>query len=132
MLKHFLVGGSVFALLSSGLLTGSLSAQAEAPKLEPQLPAQQTPLPPSAQNTVLGKYASTDAVPVLQRGSNGQAVEDVQQFLKRAGLYTQEVDGVFGPELEAAVLQFQELANLAPDGVIGYETWRAMLRSVPG
>lgn len=79
------------------------------------------------QSSLLNKYSATDAVPVLQVGSTGQPVEDVQRFLKRAGLYTGAIDGAFGPESKAAVVRFQEQANLTPDGIVGSETWKAMI-----
>lgn len=123
MLKHFLAGSSISVLL----VTGTLVAQAEPPQTEPQLLGQATSLPPFAQNTSLGKYAATDAVPVIKLGDKGQAVADVQQYLKRAGLYTGAVDGVYGKSSQAAVVQFQELADLRIDGIVGVETWRAMI-----
>lgn len=66
---------------------------------------------------------------MLAIGSTGQPVQDVQIFLKQAGLYTGAIDGVFGAEMQAAVENFQDSKNLTSDGVIGPETWAAMLNS---
>ena len=38
------------------------------------------------------------------------------------------VDGVFGMETENAVVTFQQVFNLVPDGVVGYATWYEISR----
>jgi len=38
------------------------------------------------------------------------------------------VDGVFGVETENAVVTFQQVFNLVPDGVVGYATWYEISR----
>ncbi len=123
MLKHFLAGSSISVLL----VTGTLAAQAEPPRPVSQQSGQSSSLPSYARNTTLSKYAATDVVPVIKLGDKGQPVADVQQYLKQAGLYTGTIDGVYGEESQAAVAQFQELADLRIDGVVGVETWRAMI-----
>lgn len=85
-----------------------------------------TPTTPASSNS-LSKYSSEP--PVLAIGSTGEPVLDVQSFLKQAGLYTGAIDGVFGAETQAAVEKFQDSKNLTSDGVIGPETWAAMLNS---
>lgn len=123
MLKHFLTSSSVFAFL----FTGTLAVQAEPPRLEPQVSVQNHALPPYSRSTWLSKYAATDHVPVLKLGDRGPAVADVQQYLKRTGLYTGAIDGVYGETSQSAVAQFQELADIRIDGVVGIETWKAMI-----
>jgi peptidoglycan hydrolase-like protein with peptidoglycan-binding domain len=123
MLKYFLTGSSISILL----LTGSLAAQAEPPRPESQFSSQSNALPSYSQNALLRKYTATDSVPVLKLGDRGQAVADVQQYLKQAGLYTGAVDGVYGEASQAAVAQFQELADIRIDGVVGIETWKAII-----
>ncbi|UBF29823.1 peptidoglycan-binding protein (plasmid) [Kovacikia minuta CCNUW1] len=54
---------------------------------------------------------------------------DVQQYLKQVGLYTGAIDGIYGEESQAAIVQFQELADLRMDGIVGAETWRAMINN---
>lgn len=67
-------------------------------------------------------------LPTLKQGVRGPAVASVQESLASLGFYTGPIDGVFGPGTEAAVMAFQRSANLAADGVIGPDTWQALLR----
>lgn len=69
-------------------------------------------------------------VPTLRRGSKGELVKSVQEYLNDeigAGL---EPDGIFGAETEKAVKKFQEKHGLTQDGVVGPKTW-AELGVVP-
>ncbi len=68
--------------------------------------------------------------PVLKRGSRGPAVRLLQEAI-RVRLNPSPklaVDGVFGPETEKAVRQFQRQEGLAADGVVGTATWKALYR----
>lgn len=65
----------------------------------------------------------------IERGSRGPGVEDIQKRLLRLGydLGSSGVDGVFlGATLEA-VRSFQRERHLAGDGVVGPETWSALV-----
>lgn len=57
---------------------------------------------------------------ILKVGSKGEAVKTLQEFLKIT------VDGIFGPDTEKAVKQWQSAHMLTPDGIIGTKTWQAM------
>ena len=64
--------------------------------------------------------------PLTQRGAMGERVYSIQQFLNQrigAGLLP---DGDFGPLTEAAVIRFQRLVGLAPDGQVGQQTWPSL------
>jgi hypothetical protein len=61
--------------------------------------------------------------PVLRMGDTGQAVSHLQELLGLAP------DGDFGPATKAAVVAFQQNAGLYADGVVGGQTWRALLAS---
>lgn len=76
----------------------------------------------------IGGAATSGEPPLLWRGSRGRQVERLQQFLRRHGLLSEpaKVDGVFGKLTEAAVKAFQERHGLAPDGIVGPLTWRAL------
>ena len=70
----------------------------------------------------------------LRRGISGPSVVIVQVELNRISQNypaipkISQVDGIFGAQTEAAVRKFQEIANLAVDGVVGRETWYALVR----
>jgi peptidoglycan hydrolase-like protein with peptidoglycan-binding domain len=58
----------------------------------------------------------------LRRGTTGDDVRRLQEALRQRGLIS-VVDGVFGPQTEAAVRQFQAANSLTVDGVVGSATW---------
>lgn len=65
----------------------------------------------------------------IRQGDRGPAVEDVQQRLLALGfdLGPTGVDGVFLGATLAAVRRFQEARELDEDGVVGSETWSALV-----
>jgi peptidoglycan hydrolase-like protein with peptidoglycan-binding domain len=69
------------------------------------------------------------AQPTLRRGDyNNEQVSYLQQLLQWRGLYAgHAVDGDFGPRTEEAVKAFQGDSGLAGDGVVGPQTWAALL-----
>ncbi|MDZ8052701.1 MAG: peptidoglycan-binding domain-containing protein [Aulosira sp. ZfuVER01] len=62
----------------------------------------------------------------LRLGSQGQSVKVAQDFLKKQGLYTGNVNGVFNKETRSAVMKFQKSKGLKADGIIGRRTLAAM------
>ncbi len=68
--------------------------------------------------------------PLLRRGYRGNAVKLLQCYLN---LYGEEltVDGVFGADTQAAVIQFQTENSLSADGVVGGNTWNKLTMSGP-
>jgi hypothetical protein len=48
--------------------------------------------------------------------------KSVQTKLKDVGCYSGNVDGILGPETDAAILAFQKASGLDPDGELGPET----------
>lgn len=61
--------------------------------------------------------------PELANGSSGTEVSAMQQPLKNAGLYSGPIDGIFGPNTEAAVRAYQSSRGVTSDGIVGDETW---------
>jgi hypothetical protein len=57
---------------------------------------------------------------VLKKGSKGESVRTLQEFLKIT------VDGDFGPKTESAVKSYQKKTGLTVDGVVGKNTWMVM------
>jgi peptidoglycan hydrolase-like protein with peptidoglycan-binding domain len=70
---------------------------------------------------------TTEHVIVLSYGAEGRQVRLLQQALGSI-----KVDGVFGPETEAAVRSFQASKGLAVDGVVGAITSAALRRESAG
>jgi peptidoglycan hydrolase-like protein with peptidoglycan-binding domain len=68
---------------------------------------------------------TTENVIVLSSGAEGRQVQLLQQAL--GGV---RVDGIFGPETEAAVRSFQASKGLTVDGIVGPQT-SAALRGAP-
>ncbi len=58
---------------------------------------------------------------ILRRGSQGQAVKNIQGQLNITGAKLKE-DGIFGLTTEAAVKEFQKKFGLAVDGIVGPQT----------
>jgi len=65
-------------------------------------------------------------MPVLHRGSMGDAVVDLQRLLRKAGFAAVAIDGEFGPGTEVAVTSFQAGHQLTADGIVGAQTWTAL------
>ena len=67
--------------------------------------------------------------PVVKSGSNGHPIKTLQYLLRARG-HTVAVDGVFGPNTEAAVKAFQASHGAAVDGIVGPVTWVALVVQV--
>jgi peptidoglycan hydrolase-like protein with peptidoglycan-binding domain len=72
---------------------------------------------------------STGAWPTVQRGATGSTVRAVQYLLNHRGAGL-SVDGDFGGGTEAAVKSFQSSHGLTVDGVVGPQTWGALVVTV--
>jgi Putative peptidoglycan binding domain len=66
------------------------------------------------------------ALPVIGSGATGPAVCTVQGLCVARGFFV-KVDGVFGPETDGAVKLVQGRAGIHDDGVVGPQTWPALL-----
>jgi len=64
----------------------------------------------------------------ISTGARGEAVKNVQVALNNNG-YNINVDGIFGPETEQAVREFQQNHQLEANGVVGPETKAALQSS---
>jgi peptidoglycan hydrolase-like protein with peptidoglycan-binding domain len=64
--------------------------------------------------------------PTIAQGASGDVVKRLQRALRRTPDLGITVDGVFGPQLELAVKDFQQGAGLALDGIVGPQTWSAL------
>ncbi len=66
------------------------------------------------------------ALPVLRRGSRGDAVSAWQNFLVGKGLLDQ-ADGIFGQNTEDATKNYQTSHGLEPDGIVGPQVYSKAL-----
>jgi peptidoglycan hydrolase-like protein with peptidoglycan-binding domain len=64
--------------------------------------------------------------PTISVGAKGDAVKRVQRALRRTPDPSVVVDGVFGPQTEAKVKDFQSGSGLTADGIVGPQTWAAL------
>lgn len=53
-------------------------------------------------------------------------IKEIQTYLKNAGFYQGEIDGVKGRKTRAAIRKFQKANGLMADGVVGKKTWAAL------
>lgn len=68
----------------------------------------------------------------IRFGDKGDPVKIIQYYLAFIGYFNNripliKVDGIFGPNTERAVEAFQLEYGLSPDGVVGKNTWYAMI-----
>jgi GH25 family lysozyme M1 (1,4-beta-N-acetylmuramidase) len=81
-----------------------------------------------ANGTLPAPPAAAD-FPTLRTGSTGTDVTALQLLLQEHGI-TVTADGQFGSGTDAAVRSFQSSAGLTVDGVVGPNTWTALVVTV--
>ncbi len=64
---------------------------------------------------------------LVRKGSRGNAVNALQEALNAHGYGPLKVDGVFGNGTRRHVIQFQQAQGLNADGIVGPQTWGALL-----
>lgn len=74
--------------------------------------------------------------PLLRQGQSApgplamEPIRSLQYLLRQHGHPDVVVDGIFGPVTEAAVRAFQQSRGLVVDGVVGNQTWPALIVQV--
>ncbi len=63
---------------------------------------------------------------ILQNGSEGATVRQLQTKLKQLNFYTGSIDGVYGNQTEDAVRRFQNTVQLPMDGKVGTQELAAL------
>jgi len=86
---------------------------------------------------LVGPATWAELIVVVRRGSQGDAVKGVQEEFQFRNLSGDpgrgpQIDGVFGPETEAAVRAFQQalhadVPSVTVDGIVGPVTWQALV-----
>jgi hypothetical protein len=67
--------------------------------------------------------------PLVRKGDREHPVQTLQYLLRARGRAV-VVDGIFGPKTDAAVRSFQKQKGLAVDGIVGSNTWQALIVTV--
>jgi peptidoglycan hydrolase-like protein with peptidoglycan-binding domain len=67
--------------------------------------------------------------PLVRKGDRQHPVKTLQYLLRARG-HNLTVDGIFGPNTDAAVRAFQQQKGLAVDGIVGPNTWSALIVTV--
>lgn len=73
-----------------------------------------------------------DIMDNLTVGNNGSLVNTAQLALRRSGIYTGKIDGVFGRHMLHAVRHFQRVNSVVSDGIIGRRTWKLLEKYIRG
>lgn len=74
----------------------------------------------------------------IRNGDRGENVAVIQTELNRISLNypaipkINPVDGIFGPATERAVIAFQQIFGLDPDGIVGKATWYKLINLYTG
>lgn len=76
-------------------------------------------------------YDNTSST-IIQLGSSGSAVTNLQTRLRDLGYYRGRITGYFDDATKRAVTQFQQASGLDPDGIAGPRTFSALQISQPG
>lgn len=78
---------------------------------------------------IVGPQTWPQLIIQVQQGSNGNAVSAVQSQIHSRGDGANQVavDGIFGPDTNAAVQAFQTLLGLPADGIVGQQTWNYLV-----
>ncbi|MDN4525310.1 peptidoglycan-binding protein [Fictibacillus fluitans] len=75
------------------------------------------------------KPAPSSSSTVLEKGSRGEDVKELQTYLNYLGFDCGKVDGIFGADTEKAVKEFQKAQKLTVDGYAGKNTLSSLSRA---
>lgn len=122
-LNHYLIPSP--ELHTDGVFGPNTEAAVRAYQLERQLQVDGVVGP----RTWSALASETLETPVLRGGETGDQVRQLQNRLNVVlpGRSTLELDGVYGRQTRKAVMRYQARVGIGVDGVVGPETWNALL-----
>ncbi len=68
----------------------------------------------------------TEVYAISKIGAQGEEVRTIQTTLQEQGYFSGTVDGIFGEQTKASLIQFQKDNGLTPDGIAGTQTLSAL------
>ena len=77
--------------------------------------------------TTLPVTTTTSSTTTTSLPTTISGIEEAQILLKNLGIYTGEIDGINGSLTKKAIREFQKLAGLVVDGVLGPNTINALI-----
>ncbi|MBO3462282.1 peptidoglycan-binding protein [Aetokthonos hydrillicola Thurmond2011] len=105
------------------------------PEPKPATPNTGSQKPPARHNTTTARAESDPTIqytqsgfPILRLKMRGPEVVKLQKRLQKLGFFEGSISGYFGTETESAVKAAQQRYSLEADGVVGGETWEALMR----
>jgi hypothetical protein len=88
---------------------------------------QQDPLQYLREYQVVRRPKTRQRYALAYPGAIGPDIPTLQDRLKRAGFLPGPSDGIYGPQTKQAILAFQKARGLRADGIVGRQTWTALL-----
>jgi len=114
------LGMAGFAM-AQGYTPNTNATQSPGITTAPASPSTGTPPASTAQPLTQGQMSQQQAHPAN--------IQQAQQKLKSQGLYNGAIDGVNGPEMRAALLQFQQRNGLPQTGTLDQQTEARLMQS---
>lgn len=72
--------------------------------------------------------STVSKLPIVRPGARGNITRIIQELLVQNGYNTNGIDGIYGNGTYNAVVALQGANGLSQDGIIGQNTWKALLR----
>lgn len=79
---------------------------------------------------IVGPKTWAAIIVTVKKGSKGDAVRGVQEEIEFRNLSDEPgppIDGIFGPQTDEFIREFQHAVEITVDGIVGPVTWRALV-----
>ncbi len=88
--------------------------------------------PSNPNNNPSSNICSNNQLPILRSGERGPCVTKLQQLLKNWNLFNPALTDYFGKETQQAVIRFQQIRELFPNGIVDARTWQELQKPPVG